>query len=118
MLFTVHDWYGNFLAFGFVDIVLLNVDIGGICLVDLTQRVARYCRDRGDGTRDGIGDGTGDGTGDGIVHVFAPHATAGLALMETGSGSEADLEAVLDRLLSWDDRYCHAYGSPGHKTDH
>jgi secondary thiamine-phosphate synthase enzyme len=56
--------------------------------------------------------------GDGLLHVFLPHATAGLALMETGSGSEADLEEVLERLLPRDDRYRHRHGSVGHGGDH
>jgi len=56
--------------------------------------------------------------GDGLLHVFVPHATAGLIVMETGSGSEADLRAVLDRLLPRDDRYTHAHGSRGHGADH
>lgn len=55
---------------------------------------------------------------DGLVNVFAPHATAGVALMETGSGSERDLEDSLDRLLPRDDRYAHSHGSPGHGADH
>jgi secondary thiamine-phosphate synthase enzyme len=55
---------------------------------------------------------------DGIVHVFLPHATAGLALMETGSGSEADLEGLVERLLPRDDRYRHRHGSIGHGGDH
>lgn len=56
--------------------------------------------------------------GDGLVNVFVPHATAGLALMETGSGSEEDLQAVLDRLLPRDLDYVHSHGSPGHGADH
>ncbi|MGH2748854.1 MAG: secondary thiamine-phosphate synthase enzyme YjbQ [Actinomycetota bacterium] len=55
---------------------------------------------------------------DGLVNVFAPHATAGVALMETGSGSERDLEDSLERLLPRDDRYAHSHGSPGHGADH
>lgn len=55
---------------------------------------------------------------DGLVNVFAPHATAGVALMETGSGSERDLEDTLERLLPRDDRYAHSHGSPGHGADH
>jgi len=47
-----------------------------------------------------------------------PHATAGLALMEAGSGSEADLEEALERLLPRDDRYRHRHGSVGHGADH
>src|SRR3954463_1363606 len=58
------------------------------------------------------------GTQDGLLHVFAPHATAGLALMETGSGSEADLVDALDRLLPRDDRYRHRHGSQGNGADH
>lgn len=58
------------------------------------------------------------GRGDGLVHVFLPHATAGVALMETGSGSEADLEATIDRLLPREDIYRHRHGSPGHGRDH
>lgn len=58
------------------------------------------------------------GKGDGLCHVFAPHATAGLALMETGSGSEPDLEEALTRLLPRDDRYRHRHGSRGHGADH
>ena len=55
---------------------------------------------------------------DGLVNVFVPHATAGLALMETGSGSEEDLAEVLDRLLPRDDRWSHSHGSRGHGADH
>ena len=55
---------------------------------------------------------------DGLVHLFLPHATAGLALMETGSGSEGDLEEVLARMLPRDDRYSHRHGSTGHGGDH
>lgn len=58
------------------------------------------------------------GQGDGLVNVFLPHATAGVALMETGAGSEADLEATIDRLLPREDRYTHRHGSRGHGRDH
>jgi secondary thiamine-phosphate synthase enzyme len=58
------------------------------------------------------------GGGDGLLNVLALHATAGLAVMETGSGSEADLVAALERLLPRDDRYGHRHGSPGHGADH
>jgi secondary thiamine-phosphate synthase enzyme len=54
----------------------------------------------------------------GLLHLFVPHATAGLALMETGSGSETDLEEVLERLLPRDDRYLHKHGATGHGGDH
>lgn len=55
---------------------------------------------------------------DGLVNVFVPHATAGLALIETGSGTESDLEEALSRLLPRDDRWTHRHGSPGHGADH
>jgi secondary thiamine-phosphate synthase enzyme len=58
------------------------------------------------------------GGGDGLLHVFVPHATAGLALMELGAGSDVDLLATLDRLLPADDRWTHAHGSPGHGRSH
>lgn len=58
------------------------------------------------------------GEGDGLLHVFAPHATAGLALIETGSGSEQDLDAILETLLPRDHDYVHRHGSPGHGRDH
>ena len=56
--------------------------------------------------------------GDGLLHLFAPHATACLALIETGSGSEEDLRATVDRLLPADTRYRHSHGSKGHGRDH
>ena len=81
----------------------LEIDTRGRRVTDLTDLV-----------RDVVA-GAGD---DGLVHVFLPHATAGLALMETGSGSEQDLEEALDRLLPRDDRYAHRHGSIGHGGDH
>ena len=80
----------------------LRLDTSSRRVVDLTGAVEEFCRGRGDG----------------LLSILAPHATAGLALMETGSGSEADLEAALERLLPRDDRYRHAHGSPGHGADH
>jgi secondary thiamine-phosphate synthase enzyme len=56
--------------------------------------------------------------GNGLLHVFVPHATAGLALLETGAGSDADLASHLDELLPRDDRWRHDHGSPGHGADH
>ena len=56
--------------------------------------------------------------GDGLLHVFVPHATAGLAILELGSGSDADLLAALRTLLPADDRWRHAHGSPGHGRSH
>jgi secondary thiamine-phosphate synthase enzyme len=56
--------------------------------------------------------------GDGLLHVFVPHATAGLVLMELGAGSDTDLLAVLADLLPADDRWRHAHGSRGHGRSH
>lgn len=56
--------------------------------------------------------------GDGLLHVWVPHATAGLAVIETGSGSETDLLAALRELLPIDDRWRHRHGSAGHGRDH
>ncbi|HEY2960504.1 MAG TPA: secondary thiamine-phosphate synthase enzyme YjbQ [Actinomycetota bacterium] len=83
--------------------VELDLDTRGRHVLDLTDRVAAFAAEAG---------------GDGLLQVFVPHATAGLAVMETGSGSEEDLEAVLDRLLPKDDRYTHRHGSRGHGADH
>jgi secondary thiamine-phosphate synthase enzyme len=59
------------------------------------------------------------GKGDGLLSVFVPHATAGLAIIETGAGSDADLMDLLDELVPRDDaRYRHRHGSPGHGADH
>ena len=82
--------------------VEIEVDTSSSRIVDLTGEVVRFCR----------------GHGDGLVSVFVPHATAGLALMETNSGSEADLVDALEDLLPRDDRYRHAHGSHGHGADH
>jgi secondary thiamine-phosphate synthase enzyme len=80
-----------------------TVDTGGRLVSDITEPVESFCRDQG---------------GTGLVHMFLPHATAGLALMETGSGSEADLREAVERLLPRDDRYRHRHGSTGHGGDH
>jgi len=69
---------------------------------DLTGRCSDFVADRGDG----------------LLHVFVPHATAGLAILETGSGSDDDLLAALAVLLPADDRWRHRHGSPGHGRDH
>ncbi|GAA1177368.1 secondary thiamine-phosphate synthase enzyme YjbQ [Ornithinimicrobium humiphilum] len=58
------------------------------------------------------------GQGDGLLHVFVPHATAGLAIIETGAGSDDDLLAALDDLLPADGRWRHAHGSRGHGRSH
>jgi secondary thiamine-phosphate synthase enzyme len=56
--------------------------------------------------------------GDGLLHLWVPHATAGLAVIETGSGSEGDLLAALRELLPADSRWRHQHGSPGHGRTH
>lgn len=81
---------------------LLDIDTRDTHFVDLTEAVGSFCR----------------GKGDGLCHVFVPHATAGLALMELGAGSDWDLAEVLDRMLPRDDRWVHRHGSPGHGADH
>ena len=81
----------------------LTVETSDRRVVDLTDRVEAFASAAG---------------GDGLLHVFAPHATAGVALMETGSGSEGDLADALERLLPRDDRYRHRHGSVGHGGDH
>jgi secondary thiamine-phosphate synthase enzyme len=86
-----------------VDVEELTLDTSGRRVLDITQRVEAFAASVG---------------GDGLLHVFAPHATAGLALMETASGSEEDLEDLLERLLPRDDRYSHRHGSAGHGGDH
>jgi secondary thiamine-phosphate synthase enzyme len=83
--------------------VELRLDTRGRRVVDVTDEVASF---------------VAQGDESGLLHVFVPHATAGVALMETGSGSEGDLEKVLERLLPRDDRYAHRHGSVGHGGDH
>lgn len=58
------------------------------------------------------------GRGDGLLHVFVPHATAGVAILETGAGSDTDLLAVLEELLPRDFGWRHRHGTPGHGRDH
>ena len=81
---------------------MLRVDMSRRRVGDLTGEVERFCL----------------GKGDGLCSVFAPHATAGVGLMETGSGSDTDLEDALGRLLPRDIRYQHQHGSKGHGADH
>jgi secondary thiamine-phosphate synthase enzyme len=59
-----------------------------------------------------------DGEVDGLLHVWVPHATAGVAIIETGAGSDDDLLAALRRLLPPDAGWRHRHGSPGHGRDH
>ncbi len=58
------------------------------------------------------------GRGDGLLHVFVPHATAGVAIIETGAGSDVDLVRAIDDVLPADDRWRHRHGSAGHGRDH
>jgi secondary thiamine-phosphate synthase enzyme len=81
----------------------LQIDTRGRRVIDITAKVEAFAQ---------------EAAADGLLHVFLPHATAGLALMETGSGSEGDLEELLERMLPRDDRYAHAHGSTGHGGDH
>jgi secondary thiamine-phosphate synthase enzyme len=62
--------------------------------------------------------GFADREKDGLLHVFVPHATAGLAIIETGAGSDDDLLTALDGVLPRDDRWRHSHGSAGHGRDH
>ncbi|HEY6416516.1 MAG TPA: YjbQ family protein [Acidimicrobiales bacterium] len=71
-------------------------------VVDITAEVTTFCRGRGDG----------------LVSVFVPHATAGIAIIEAGAGSEDDLLAAVGEILPRDDRWRHRHGSPGHGADH
>lgn len=80
----------------------LSVDTSSVRFVDLSSDVAAFVRNEGDG----------------LVNVFVPHATAGVALIETGSGTEADLEASIENLLPREDIYTHRHGSVGHGADH
>ncbi len=85
-----------------MDTLEVEVDTSTSRVVDLTGVLESFC----------------SGRGDGLVSAFVPHATAGLALMETGAGSEADVVDTLGYLLPRDDRYRHAHGSRGHGADH
>jgi secondary thiamine-phosphate synthase enzyme len=81
---------------------VFDVETGVSTTTDLTAAVRAFCAGRGDG----------------LCHVFVPHATAGVALMEVGSGSEEDLARALERVLPRDASYVHRHGSPGHGADH
>lgn len=82
---------------------MIEVRSGGTpAVVDLTSRVAAFVAAEGDG----------------LVNVFVPHATAGVAVLEVGAGSDADLLVALDALLPADGRWAHRHGTPGHGRDH
>ena len=84
----------------------IEVETGGdFAVVDLTRRIEAFLREAG--------------AVDGLVNVFVPHATAGVAVLETGSGTEADLQTTVAALLPRDDaRWRHRHGSAGHGGDH
>ncbi|HVQ90578.1 MAG TPA: YjbQ family protein [Mycobacteriales bacterium] len=83
----------------------LTVRTGSAPVVrDLTEECSRFA--------------AGQSQPDGLLHVFVPHATAGVAVLETGAGSDDDLLAALDDLLPPDRRWRHRHGSPGHGRDH
>jgi secondary thiamine-phosphate synthase enzyme len=80
----------------------IEIDTSGRELVDLTDDLRRFCENQGDG----------------LANVFVPHATAGLAVIELGDGSEPDFAELLERLFPKDRSYRHHHGSPGHGADH
>jgi secondary thiamine-phosphate synthase enzyme len=81
----------------------ITVRTGGSPVVrDITAEAARFVQSEGDG----------------LLHVFVPHATAGLAIIETGAGSDEDLLAAIDELLPAQDKWRHRHGSRGHGRDH
>jgi len=80
----------------------IEVDTTSTRVADLTHPVAAFCRQFRSG----------------LLNILALHATCGLALMETGSGSEEDLVGALEAILPRDGRYGHSHGSPGHGADH
>jgi secondary thiamine-phosphate synthase enzyme len=86
-----------------VNTTQVTIDTTGRRVTDITDAVLTFVRDAGT---------------DGLLLVFVAHATAGVALMETGSGSEEDLEAALEGVLPRDDRYRHRHGPTGHGADH
>ena len=81
---------------------VLELDTSRRRVIDLTSQVRDFCAAKGDG----------------LCNVFVPHATAGIAVIETGAGSDDDLLDALERLFPRDDRYRHVHGSPGHGADH
>jgi secondary thiamine-phosphate synthase enzyme len=85
-----------------MDTEVMQLRTGARLATDITEMINQFCRERGDG----------------LCHIFVPHATAGVAVIETGSGSEPDLEDAIDRLLPREDIYQHRHGSRGHGRDH
>jgi len=88
-----------------VDSQLIEIRTGPReAVVDLTGEIAAFLRSAG--------------ARDGLLNVWVPHATAGLAVIETGAASDTDLLTALQDLLPADDRWTHRHGSPGHGRDH
>lgn len=86
-----------------MDSATIEVTTGAeAAVVDITSEAVRFV----------------SGRGDGLLSVFVPHATAGVAIFETGAGSDRDLVSHLDALFPRDDRWEHRHGSPGHGADH
>lgn len=87
-----------------MDTIEIRVETGArAATVDLTGEVASFCQ----------------GKGDGLVSVFVPHATAGIAIFETGAGSDSDVLEAIDRLVPPDPSlWRHEHGTPGHGRDH
>ena len=85
-----------------MDTDVIEVDTSRRRIVDLTDSVRAFCGAHRDG----------------LCNVFVPHATAGVAIIETGAGSDDDLLDTLERLLPRDDRYRHSHGAFGHGADH
>jgi secondary thiamine-phosphate synthase enzyme len=95
-------WRGANRRLDYMDTQVLEVDSSRRRIVDLTEQVREFCAAHQDG----------------LCSVFVPHATAGVAIIETGAGSDDDLVDTLEGLLPRDDRYRHEHGSPGHGADH
>lgn len=87
-----------------MDSIEIRIDTGSrVGTFDITREVTAFCADKGDG----------------LVSVFVPHATAGIAIFETGAGSDTDVLGAIDDLLPADPaRWRHEHGTPGHGRDH
>jgi secondary thiamine-phosphate synthase enzyme len=81
---------------------VLEFDTSQRQIVDLTPKMDAFCQDKGDG----------------LCHVFVPHATAGVAIIELGAGSDDDLLIAIGDILPKDDRWRHRHGHKGHGADH
>jgi secondary thiamine-phosphate synthase enzyme len=82
--------------------IVLDIDASRRQIIDLTGDLATFVRDKGDG----------------LCHVFVPHATAGVAIIELGAGSDDDLLLALSEILPKDGRWAHRHGHSGHGADH